>query len=51
MVNENIHNRPFEKFVNKDKDVVVVLMKAHGSKQHELWRPPKQSMNQKRVRK
>jgi hypothetical protein len=26
MVNENIHNHPFEKFANKDRDNVVVLM-------------------------
>jgi hypothetical protein len=38
MVND-IHDRPFEQFVNKDRDMVVVLKKAHGPKQHELWRP------------
>jgi hypothetical protein len=39
MVNKNIHNHPFEKFANKGRDKVVVLMKAHGTKQHKLWRP------------
>jgi hypothetical protein len=31
MVNEYIHNHHFEKFANKERDMVVVLMKALGA--------------------
>jgi hypothetical protein len=36
MINECIHNHPSKKLANKDRDMVVVLMKAHGFQRDKL---------------
>jgi len=34
VINKSIHNHPLEKFANEDKEEVIVLVEAPGTKQH-----------------
>ena len=34
VINKSIRNHPLEKFANKDKEEVMVLVEALGTKQH-----------------
>jgi hypothetical protein len=38
MINIGIDNHLLKKSVNKDQEVVVILIEADGTKHNELWR-------------
>jgi hypothetical protein len=38
VINIGIDNHPLKEFVNKDQEVVVILVGVDGTKHNELWR-------------
>jgi hypothetical protein len=45
MINEGIHNHSSKKFANMDRDTIVVLVKACGTKRDQLWKLQKWAWN------